>query len=87
MATIWGRSGGIEITDEVIERLAQRAEQGLDPARLRPRGRPPIGSTAARVAQVRLPPALSAALDARAAREGTHRSEIIRRALGEYLAS
>lgn len=81
-----GTSGGVEITDEVVERLAARAERGLDPTRLRRRGRPPLGASAARVAQVRLPPDLSDALARRAASEGTAPSTIIREALRHYLA-
>lgn len=40
-------SGGVELTDELIARLAGEAEEGYDVRRLRPlsrRGRPPIGS-------------------------------------------
>ncbi|HEY8691527.1 MAG TPA: CopG family transcriptional regulator [Chloroflexota bacterium] len=81
----YGTSGGVEITDKVIERLADEAERGYDPARLRPRGRPTLGASAAKVAQVRLPPDLSAALDQRATRDHTKPSEIIRQALREYL--
>ena len=86
MAKKHGTSGGVEITDDVIEQLAQRAERGLAHARLRRRGRPPLGEAAAKVAQVRLPPALSEALAARAARDGTAPSTIIREALREYLS-
>ena len=85
MAESYGKSGGTEITDAVIERLADRAERGLDHARLRPRGRPAMGSAAAKVAQVRLPPDLSEALARRAARDGAPSSEVIRRALRKYL--
>ena len=81
----YGTSGGIEVTDDVIERLADEAERGFDPARLRPRGRPPIGAAAAKVTQVRLPPDLSQALDERAARDHTGPSEVIRKALMEYV--
>jgi len=83
----YGTSGGVKITDAVIERLADRAERGFDHARLRPRGRPPLGTAAAKVAQVRLPPELSEALAERAARDHTAPSEVIRRALREYLSS
>ena len=86
MAKKHGTSGGVEITDEVIERLAARAERGLAHTRLRRRGRPPLGDAPARVAQVRLPPALSEALAERAARDGTAPSTIIREALREYLS-
>ncbi|MGH2365764.1 MAG: CopG family transcriptional regulator [Chloroflexota bacterium] len=81
----YGTSGGVEITDAVIQRLADEAEQGFDPAKLRPRGRPPLGASAAKVAQVRLPPDLAAALDQRATRDHTRPSEVIRQALKAYL--
>jgi len=81
----YGTSGGVEMTDEGIERLAAAAEQGLDQRRLRPRGRPALGAGAARVAQVRLPPELSEALAERAARDQTKASDVIRAALREYL--
>ncbi|TAK20724.1 MAG: ribbon-helix-helix protein, CopG family [Chloroflexota bacterium] len=83
----YGTSGGVEITDEVIARLANEAERGYDPARLRLRGRPRLGATASKVAQVRLPPELSTALDRRAIQDHAGRSEVIRRALREYLKS
>jgi CRISPR-associated endonuclease/helicase Cas3 len=87
MAESHGTSGGIEITDTVIERLADQAERGFDHARLRPRGRPPMGAAAARVAQVRLPPELAEALSRRAASDGVASSEVIRKALREYLGA
>jgi hypothetical protein len=85
MRKTYGKSGGVEITDAVIDRLAKRAERGPDHAKLRPRGRPPIGAAAAKVAQVRLPPDLSEALAERAAHNRTGASEVIRNALREYL--
>jgi len=80
-----GTSGGVEITEKVIERLAEGAERGLDHSNLRPRGRPPIGPSAAKVTQVRLPPDLCEALELRAARDQTGTSEVIRQALCDYL--
>lgn len=85
MAKSYGTSGGVEITDAVIERLADRAERGLDHAKLHKRGRPRMGSAAAKVTQVRLPPDLSEALARRAERDHTVPSEVIRKALREYL--
>lgn len=38
----YGTSGGVELTDELIERLAREAEEGYDVERLLPR---PIGSS------------------------------------------
>jgi hypothetical protein len=79
------RSGGVPITDDVIERLAREAERGLDHRKLRPRGHPPMGLSAASVAQVRLPPDLSEALEQRAARDQVGTSDVIRQALRAYL--
>jgi CRISPR-associated endonuclease/helicase Cas3 len=81
----YGTSGGVPITDDVIERLAGEAERGFDHRKLRPRGRPPLGARAAKVAQVRLPPDLSQALEQRAARDKTGTSDVIREALRAYL--
>lgn len=83
-----GTSGGIELTEEVIERLAEEAEQGYDVEplqRSRRRGRPPLGSGAASTFQVRLEPELRQALEACADEEETTPSAIVRRALREYL--
>lgn len=85
MPKTYGTSGGVPITDDVIERLASEAERGFDHRQLRPRGRPPMGMGAARVAQVRLPPDLSGALAQRAARDQTGTSDVIRKALRAYL--
>ncbi|MBI2940404.1 MAG: ribbon-helix-helix protein, CopG family [Chloroflexi bacterium] len=85
MPKSYGTSGGVEITDAVIERLADEAQRGFEHAKLRPRGRPPMGGAAGRVTQVRLPPDLSEALAQRAARDHTVPSEVIRKALREYL--
>src|SRR6266571_4911463 len=85
MHELYGTSGGVEITDAVIERLADEAERGFEHAKLHPRGRPPMGAAAAKVTQVRLPSDLTEALARRAARDHTVPSEVIRRALREYL--
>lgn len=82
-----GRSGGIELTDEVIKRLAEEAERGYDPKRLRPRvmGRPRMGSLPATTFQVRLEPELRDQLERAARRQRTSPSELARRALRSYL--
>jgi CRISPR-associated endonuclease/helicase Cas3 len=82
-----GRSGGIELTDAVINRLAEEAERGYDPKRLRPRvmGRPRMGSRPASAFQVRLEPELRAELERAARRQKTSPSELARRALRSYL--
>jgi hypothetical protein len=87
MARTYGTSGGVQITDAVIERLADKAERGYDPNKLRPRGRPAMGVSAAKVTQVRLPPELAEALQRRATRDRTRPSEVIREALRAYLKS
>jgi predicted HicB family RNase H-like nuclease len=84
----YGTSGGIELTDELVERLAQEAEEGYAVERLRPRsrrGRPPIGSEAAAPFQVRLDPELRRALTSVAKLQGASPSETARRALRRYL--
>jgi predicted HicB family RNase H-like nuclease len=48
-------------------------------------GRPPLGSAAASVESVRLDPELKRALLLRADQEHVSVSEVIRRAIGEYL--
>ena len=53
--------------------------------RRRPGGRPPLGSAAASIESVRLDPELKRALLIRAAKEHVSVSEVIRRAVGEYL--
>jgi hypothetical protein len=84
----YGTSGGVELTDDLIEHLAEEAEEGYDAEQLRPRsrrGRPPIGSEAAVLFQVRLEPELREALATAARGEHTSPSEMTRRALRTYL--
>lgn len=82
---------GEPITDKVIEDLAEEAERGYGPGQLTGRrrgpGRPPLGEAAKLVESVRLEPALRAAAAQRATAEGVTVSEVIRRALQEYLQS
>ncbi|MBX7159275.1 MAG: ribbon-helix-helix domain-containing protein [Acidimicrobiia bacterium] len=82
-----GRSKtGVELTDEVLEQMADEAEAGLDIANLRRRpGRPAMGSGAAASFPVRLDPELREALDERATRDATTPSEIVREALRRFL--
>lgn len=88
----YGRTNsGVQITDEVIEQLADEAERGYDQeqltARRRGPGRPPLGQQAKTVESVRLEPELRDAAARHAASEGTTVSEVIRQALREYLRS
>jgi len=82
-----GRSKtGVELTDEVLQQMAQEAEAGLDPAKLRRRpGRPSMGSGPADAVPVRLDPELRQAVDERAEAENVTVSEVIREALRRYL--
>ena len=79
-------SGGVPITDDLIDRLAAEAEEGYEVAALRRRGgRRPLGSAPADVVPVRLDPELKAALARRAEHDHTSASEVIRRALKAWL--
>jgi hypothetical protein len=81
-------AGGAPLTDDVIQRLADEAEAGYDPAALRRKGgRRPIGSAAARVVPVRLDPELEEALKARVEADHSNTSEVIRDALRAWLRS
>ncbi|MGI8684738.1 MAG: ribbon-helix-helix protein, CopG family [Acidimicrobiales bacterium] len=83
----YGRSeAGVELTDDVLERMANEAEAGLDLVKLRRRpGRPAMGSGPAEALPVRLDPELRKALDDRAVEEHTTASDIVREALRRYL--
>ena len=78
---------GKEITEDLVEELADKAGAGYDiEEALRPRGgRPPIGSGPSRVASVRLEPELREALVERATRDHETTSSVVRKALREYL--
>jgi hypothetical protein len=84
----YGRTAsGKAISDELVERLADKAEAGYDvDETLRRRGgRPPIGSAAASVESVRLDPELHQALAQRAEQDHETTSSVIRKALRKYL--
>lgn len=80
------RSGEL-ITDELVDELAAKAEQGFDVEEILRRrgGRPLMGSAAAAVESVRLDPELSHALRQRAEQDGRTSSDVIREALRRYL--
>jgi hypothetical protein len=82
---------GREIDDALISELAAQAERGYTSEQLagkpRGRGRPPLGDRAKTVESVRLDPALRAATIKRADADGVSVSEVVRRALSEYLRS
>jgi hypothetical protein len=80
-------ASGKPITDDLIDKLAKKAEAGYDveeTLRRRP-GRPTIGSAPARVESVRLDPGLREALDLRAKQDHEATSSVIRKALRQYL--
>ena len=86
----YGRTeAGEPITDEMIENFEDEAERGYTPGQLRGHrrgpGRPPLGAAARTVESVRLEPALQAQTAQRAEADGVTVSEVIRRALREYL--
>lgn len=86
----YGRTAsGVPITDELIEKLAAKAEAGfdVDETLRRRRGRPPIGSGPAKVESVRLDPELRQALAQRAQRDHEATSSVIRKALRQYLGA
>lgn len=79
---------GRPVTEETIDRLSRQAEEGYDVDVLRrPGGRPPMGSSAARVVPVRLDPELDEALQHRAELEHSNPSTVIRDALRAWLTS
>ncbi|MGI8762458.1 MAG: CopG family transcriptional regulator [Ilumatobacteraceae bacterium] len=82
-----GRSkAGVELTDEVLERMAAEAEAGLEVTKLRRRpGRPAMGSGPAETLPVRLEPELRKAVEDRATADHTTASDVVRRALRRYL--
>jgi len=82
------KKDGTPITDEMIDAMAVEAERGYDVEAIlhrRPGGRPPMGSSPASVESVRLDPELKRDLLLRAADEGVSVSELIRKALREYV--
>ena len=78
--------GGVPVTEETIQALADEAERGYDVGALRKGGRKPKGDGPARVVPVRLDDSLLEALDAHAEREHTSRSDVIRTAIRAYVA-
>ena len=84
----YGSSNGVPVTDEVIERAATEAEVGyeLDQLTPRPTGRPLIGSAPAKGLPVRFPPELRDQIRQRAEVDHVSESDVVRRAVADYLA-
>lgn len=83
-----GKRKADAVDEAHAEALVAEAERGYDVEeilRRRRGGRPTLGSAAASVESVRLDPDMKRDLLLRAARDKTSVSEVIRRALGEYL--
>ena len=80
---------GKTVTDEEIDRIADEvASRDFDLSKLtRLPGRPLMGRAVAQVVPVRIEPAIVKSIDRRAKKEGTTRSDIIRQAINNYLAS
>lgn len=80
-------SGGTPISDATVETLADEAERGYNVDKIirRRTGRPAMGDAPASVESVRLDPDLKRDLILRASAEGISVSEVIRRALRDYV--
>lgn len=80
---------GKSIDDRLIQKLADEAEKGYELGQLQKRrlgpGRPALGEAAKSVESVRLDPDLQNETAQKAAAEGVTVSEVIRRALRQYL--
>jgi hypothetical protein len=86
----YGRTpDGALITEDLVEKLSRKAEEGYDVDEIlkRRRGRPRIGSGPATVESVRLDPELREALTRRAASDKEPTSAVIRKALRLYLGA
>ena len=80
---------GIVVNDSDIQRMADDfATRDFDLSKLtRLPGRPLMGKAVAEVVPVRIEPSIVKSIDRRAKKEGTTRSDIIRQAITNYLAS
>ena len=80
---------GIVLNDSDIQRMADDiATRDFDLSKFtRLPGRPLMGKAVAEVVPVRIEPSIIKSIDRRAKKEGTTRSDIIRQAITNYLAS
>jgi len=88
--TVHGHTkSGAPITDDLVDQLADEAEDGYDVdelvARRGRRGRPRLGTAPSTVESVRLDPEMKERLRRRAEEEGVPVSEVIREALRHHL--
>ena len=86
---VYNMIDGEILTDEDFERMADDvATRDFDLSKLtRLPGRPLMGKAVAQIVPVRIEPAIVKSIDRRAKKEGTTRSDIIRQAINNYLAS
>jgi len=87
--SIRGTSGGLEVDEVLIDRLAREAEAGFDVSHIRDggRGRPSLGSEPARTVHVKVEQPLYEALARRAEADSVPVSQVVRRALRRYLVA
>jgi len=80
---------GLVVNDSDIQRMADDvATRDFDLSKFtRLPGRPLMGKAVAEVVPVRIEPSIIKSIDRRAKKEGTTRSDIIRQAITNYLAS
>ena len=80
---------GVVVTDSDIRRMADDvATRDFDLSKFtRLPGRPLMGKAVAEVVPIRIEPSIVKSIDRRAKKEGTTRSDIIRQAITNYLAS
>ena len=80
---------GVVVTDLDIQRMADDvATRDFDLSKFtRLPGRPLMGKAVTEVVPVRIEPSIVKSIDRRAKKEGTTRSDIIRQAITNYLAS
>lgn len=85
-STHYGTVGGVDVTEEMVNRLVKNAEAGFPGVTPRhATGRPALGSGPATTVAVRLDPDLHRALVERVEGDHTNASQIIRDALRRYL--
>jgi hypothetical protein len=86
MAPLRSKSGRV-LTDDTVDELGRRLEEGYEPGQLRPRkaGRPPLGDEhpSPRI-QVRVSHRLYVSVSQRARQEGKTMSALVRQLLEKY---